>query len=302
MCLALPGRKGAFMAAFVHASRRALSLIGLLAFAGIGLAAPAKAAPDHVVSTSLCGDAYVLALVPPEQITALSWQANSKLSAAPAVLRSRHQGRADAERLARLHPDLVVLGPGEPVRATRAVQKNGAQVLALNWAEDFDGVFANLRALGKASEQSIKAETMIKAITARLATLKAKAPNRAVRVLYLTPSGNSAGAGVFVDTAILAAGGINHGATLGIKGWGRVPLERLVLDPPDLIITSFFTEGYASMTNMRSRHPLLQKVLRNTPTIEIDAKNWVCAGPLLINAAEDIARALQTLKSKAEAS
>jgi len=290
------------MAAFAHNSRLALFLIGLLAFSGIGFAAPVKAAPDDVVSTSLCGDAYVLALIPPEQITALSWQANSKLSAAPSALRTRNAGRADAERLAHLHPDLVVLGPGEPKRATRAVQKNGAAVFALNWAEDFDGVFANLRALGDVSGQSKNAETIINAITARLDNLKTHAPKQAIRVLYLTPSGNGAGAGVFVDAAILAAGGINHGASLGIRGWGRVPLEKLALDPPDLIITSFFTEGYASMTTMRSRHPLLQKVLRETKTVPIDAKNWVCAGPLLINAAEDIAGALQTLNSRAEAS
>jgi iron complex transport system substrate-binding protein len=302
MCLALPDRKGAFMAAFVRASRWALPLIGLLAFAGVGFAARAKAVPDHVVSTSLCGDGYVLALVPPEHITTLSWQANSKLSAAPAALRPRHQGRADAERLARLHPDLVVLGPGEPKRAARLAQKNGAKMFTLNWAEGFDGVFANLRALGKASGQAEAATTQISAITARLAALKTNAPKRTVRVLYLTPSGNSAGAGVFVDTAIIAAGGINHGASLGIKGWGRVPLEKLALDPPDLIITSFFTEGYASMTTMRSRHPLLQKVLRETKTVPIDAKNWVCAGPLLINAAEDIAGALHALEQRAKAS
>ena len=290
------------MAAFVHTSRGALTLIGLLAFAGVGFAAPAKAAPGHVVSTSLCGDGYVLALVPPKRITALSWQANSRLSTAPSTLRTRNQGRADAERLARLHPDLVVLGPGEPKRAARLAQKNGAQVLALNWAEGFDGVFANLRALGEASGQTGAATTKINAIKARLAALNANAPKRPVRVLYLTPSGNSAGAAVFVDAAIIAAGGINHGASLGIKGWGRVPLEKLALDPPDLIITSFFTEGYASMTTMRSRHPLLQKVLRETQTVPIDAKNWVCAGPLLVNAAEDIARALHALEERAEAS
>ena len=283
------------MAASAHSFKRASVLIGLLVFAGAGLTVPAKAAPGHVVSTSLCGDAYVLALVPPEHITALSWQADTKLSAAPAFLRHKNKGMASAERLARLHPDLVVLGPGDPLRATKAVQKTGAKVLSLNWTESFEGVFDNLRALGDISGQTQTANTKIKAIKTRLAALKTRAPKHPVRILYLTPSGNSAGADVFVDAAIRAAGGINHGATLGIKGWGRVPLEKLTLNPPDLIITSFFNEAYPSIANLRSRHPLMRRVMQNTPTVRIAAKNWICAGPRLINAAEDIARFMDAL-------
>ncbi|MDQ7017676.1 MAG: ABC transporter substrate-binding protein [Robiginitomaculum sp.] len=290
------------MAASVHSFKLVSVLIGLLVFAGVGFAAPAKAAPEHVVSTSLCGDSYVLALVPPQRITALSWQADTKLSAAPAFLRHKDKGMASAERLARLHPDLVVLGPGDPRRAAKVVQKAGAKVLSLNWTEDFEGVFDNLRALGGISGQTQTASTKIKTIKARLAALKNRVPKGPVRVLYLTPSGNSAGAGVFVDAAILAAGGINHGATLGIKGWGRVPLEKLTLNPPDLIITSFFNEAYPSIANLRSRHPLMQRVMQNTPTVRIAAKNWICAGPRLINAAEEIAKAMDALAPQATAS
>ncbi len=262
-------------------------------FAGVAFAAPAR-----IVSTSLCGDAYVLALAEPQNITALSWQANTKLSSAPNPLRVKNFGRADAESLVALDPDVVVMGPGDPVRAARAVQNAGAAVISLNWTEDFTGIFTNFETLGAALNRQGVAQQRIDEIKTRLAVMQEKPkPNLArPRVLYLAPGGASAGSGVFVDQAIVAAGGINHGETLGIKGWGRIPLEKLALAPPDLILTSFFNNGYPSVVDIRSRHPLLAKMLKNVPTVNIPARHWVCAGPHLIEATEEIAGALRRLK------
>ncbi len=285
----MPGRAGAFTGVFVQ-SFRAITMT-LLA---LGFASAALAAPTRIVSTSLCGDGYVLALAEPQNIAALSWQADTKLSSAPETLRKKKRGRADAERLVALGPDLVVLGPGDLLRSTTAVQKAGANVIALNWVEDFKGVFNNIEALGVALDRQTTAQKSIARIKARLAILENRHSQNQVRprVLYLMPGGAGAGEGVFVDHAIRAAGGINHGATLGIKGWGKVPLEKLALDPPDLILTSFFNTGYPSVVDMRSRHPLLVKALKSIPTAHIPARHWVCAGPHLIDAAEAIANAL----------
>ena len=284
------------MAAFArHFKRLGLSLLALCAAAPPVLAA----APSRIVSTSLCGDAYVWTLAKPQDIAALSWQAGSKLSAAPAPLRAKNKGRDDAERLLALAPSLVVLGPGDAPRPARLVQQTGAAVFALKWVENFDGVYANLAALGKALGRQGAARIAISRIRSRLAALHRKTANAPPHVLYLAPGGSSAGTGTYVDVAIAAAGGRNYAALAGLSGWGRVPLEKLALDPPDLIITSFFDAGYASVTDLRSRHPLLQKVLHSVPTARIPAKDWICAGPLLIDTAEAINAAMRALPSGA---
>jgi iron complex transport system substrate-binding protein len=278
------------MAAFVRNSSLALLASLFLFSAGTGFAAPKR-----IVSTSLCGDAYVWTLIAPQDILTLSWQADSALSAAPKALQSRHLGMARVERLAALAPDLVVMGPGDPPRAGRAAGQAGASIFTLNWSESLGGVYENLNALGKAAGRAAEAQLVVRSLQARLDRLAQRKNKRPLRLLYLTPNSTSAGAGVFIDQAILAAGGINHGRTLGIKGWGRVPLEKLVLDPPDLILTSFFYEGYASVNTLRSRHPLMQKILNTVPVANISAKNWVCAGPLLVDAIEEIANAMDAL-------
>ncbi len=288
----MPGRGGVFMGAFVPNSRACTYVLILMMVAGPASTDTAKP-PKHIVSTSLCADAYVLELADPENITSLSWQADSRLSAAPAALRSKNKGMASAERLVRLAPDLIVMGPGDAPGAANAAKKAGAKVYNLQWTESFDGIFANMKSLGKALHREARSKQQIRSIRMRLQALKTQNQTPPLRVLYLTPNGSSAGKGVFVNQAILAAGGINHGTTLGITGWGSVPLEKLALDPPDLIITSFFEEGYPSVANLRTRHPLLRQVLKKVPTATIAAKNWVCAGPGLIDAAEEIARAMK---------
>ncbi len=284
------------MAAFAQSFKHALFAGFMLAGSGAAYAAPERPPAHRIVSTSLCGDAYVTALSDPQNITALSWQADTKLSATAGVLRRKNKGFANAERLLSLNADLIVLGPGESSRTTNAAQKAGARAFALDWVESFDGVYKNLAALGKASGRKSQANAKIARIKARLQAVPP--PKKPIRVLYLTPNGSSAGAGAFVDQAIRAAGGINHATTLGVTGWGRVPLEKLVLDPPDLILTSFFKNGYPSINNLRSRHPLLHHVLQTIPTAHIAAKNWICAGPLLINAVEDIAAAMDQLDAR----
>ncbi len=279
-------------AEFVEGWKQALCLAGL----ALALMAP-RAQAARVVSTSLCGDAYVWALASAQDIAALSWQADTRLSAAPPPLRLRNRGRNDAERLLALAPSLVVLGPGDAPRATRLLQKTGAAVFALAWSEGFDGVTTNLLGLGKAMGREAAARAAIARINARLAAMRkeARSLRSHPRVLYLAPGGMSAGSGTFVDAAIAAAGGRNHAASLGLSGWGRAPLEKLALDPPDLIITSFFGEGYASVTDLRSRHPLLQHLLKSTPVAAIPARDWVCASPLLADAAAAIQAALRAL-------
>ncbi|MBA4802867.1 MAG: ABC transporter substrate-binding protein, partial [Euryhalocaulis sp.] len=77
------------------------------------LSAPAAAAPQRVVSASLCADQYVLSVATRDQVAALSWQSRDAVSLAPDWARDLPQAAPDAERLLMLKPDLVVFGPGE---------------------------------------------------------------------------------------------------------------------------------------------------------------------------------------------
>ena len=245
-----------------------------------------------IVSTSLCADAYVLELAGPGRIAALSWQAGDAVSAAPDWARDLPRAWSDAERLYTLAPALTVFGPGEGGRTQRLLDRAGLDATELGWASDFAGVRANLESLGAAMETPARADAAIADLDVRLARLDIRTRQRAVRprILYLSASGGTAGAGTYVDAAIAAAGGINVMAEAGVTGWPASDPEALLGVEADIVLTSFFTDGYTSTLNRGLRHAAYRRVLeRTTMRADIPAGDWPCAGPRLIVAAEHIA-------------
>ena len=104
--------------------------------------------------------------------------------------------------------------------------------------------------------------------------------------------GGSAGAGTYVDAAITAAGGRNAAAESGVAGWGRSDPELALTLEADIILTSYFTDGFAGMLSRATRHAAYRRLLGSAGRVDIPSADWPCAGPRLINAAEAIADAL----------
>ncbi|WP_417484635.1 ABC transporter substrate-binding protein [Maricaulis salignorans] len=247
-----------------------------------------------VVSASLCADAYVLALEPVAGIQALSWQVDQPISAAPEWARQLPRAWPDAERLFALDPALVVFGAGEGGRASAMLERSGYQGFELEWAEDFDGVRVNLLALGAALGRELEAAAAVEALDERLAELRQRSARRGAvpGVAYLSASGGSAGAGTYVDAAITAAGGRNTVAESGVAGWGRSDPELALTLEADIILTSYFTDGFAGKLSRATRHAAYRRLLGSAGRVDIASADWPCAGPRLIDAAEAIADAL----------
>jgi len=260
--------------------RAFLLIFSAVVLAGCGAAEPASTAQTRIVSTSLCGDSYLLSLAPHGDIAALSWQSADALSGAPTSMRSRPKAWDDPERLLALRPTLVIFGPGEGTRAGPLLDKAGIKHVSLVWGEDFKAVFTNRDIIGKAA--NIKTPQI--GVSARLAR------TRAPRVLYLSSSGGTAGTGTFVDAAITRAGGTN---IITKSGWHTPSLEMLSQLNPDLIVTSFFNDGYASVNEAGLRSKALQNMLNTTPHVNVPGKLWPCAGPGLYEATDIIYEALR---------
>ena len=257
-----------------------LLIFSLLPLGGCGEGQPAPPQETRIASTSLCGDSYVLSMIPHEDIAALSWQSDDALSGVPASLRERPKAWDDAERLLALKPSLVIFGPGEGAYAGPLLDKAGIEYVSLNWGEDFKTVFTNRDIIGEAAD----IQTSQIGVSARLAR------TRAPLVLYLSSSGGTAGPGTFVDAAITRAGG---GNIITKSGWHTPDPETLIGLSPDLIVTSFFNDGYASTNESGLRSTALQNMITTTPHVNVPGKLWPCAGPGLYDAADIIYEALR---------
>lgn len=269
----------------------AFMLACALASSGAQGQANAQTKP-RIASTSLCGDTYLRALAP-DHIGALSWQSRDKISLATETQRRLPQAWDNPERLAALNANLILFGPGEGGLSAKILAKTDKKTHTLTWGEDFDTVITNYTAIGAAAR--LNTDATLSDLTIRLRNLETRknARSKKFKILYLSRSGGTAGPGTYVDAAITAAGGNNIITT---PSWHNPDPEFLVTLKPDLIITSFFEDGYESINAKPLRHKVVASFIDGHPRLDIPGSLWPCAGPTLIDVAERIADTLETLE------
>ncbi len=245
----------------------------LTCFALLGCGSPnLNLSENSIVSTTLCADGYLLALPELEpRLAALSWQSRSALSRAPERLRSLPQADNDPERRLRW------------AGATQISSAGGSGDIVLNWGEDFETVWANFQTLSA----RLGASDPSKDLKSRLRNIQK--PAVAPRLLYLDRSGATAGPGTFVNAVIEAAGGTN---IIENSGWQSPDTETLINLQPDIILTSFMDSDYAGVNDRSVRQAALALKIETLPRIDIPGNLWPCAGPGLIDAAEQISQAI----------
>ena len=93
----------------------------------------------------------------------------------------------------------------------------------------------------------------------------------------------------------------NLAAEHGLRGWGSVPLERLIADPPDLFLLGYFDQSQPPSKSRYGRHPLFVDLLEQVPSIRLPSSSaWGCGGLELIDAAEWIAARLDAFERRSE--
>lgn len=251
-------------------------------------ALPAAAAP-RALSTDFCADQFLLALADPEQIAALSPDADNDFSYLRARAARHRRLRPDAEAVLALEPDIVLrFWGGDAPR----MEKLGLEVIALDYASDFDGVKENIRRASKALQQEARGAALIAEIDARLAELTQPETARP-RALYLTPGGVTAGAGTMIDEILKAAGAVNIAAEGGAHYWQALPMERVITAPPELIVTGFFSADSERVNHWSAaRHPAYRKVFTETRTVHLSADLLSCPAWFSLDAAEAVAAAI----------
>lgn len=258
----------------------------LVAFCLIGLAGFASAGPARptVVSLDYCADQFVLALADRDQILAVSRDAERKFS----HLRGKAAGipkvRAAAEDVVALRPDIVLRSWGGDARALSLYERFGIRTVQIGYGEDIESAKAVTRAVAAEIGQAARAEALI-------AALPPPRPPTGVSALYVTPGGVSAGQGTMID-AIMTYAGLENAN--GGAGWTGLPLERLVEAPPALMLTAFF--GFDDDATDRwsvSRHPVMQRLMREAKVVAMDESRVSCPTWLVADEADAIARALE---------
>ena len=230
------------------------------------------------MSLNLCADELILSLAPRTSIQSVSWLvADPQMSFFAAQARGLHLNRGGGEEVISLRPDLVVAG-AYTTRATRAIlEDHGIPVIILGLPESLAEVFAQIRTvadrLGRQSEGERLIDELRREIDAH------RSPVRKRGLVY-HPNGFTNGIGTLVDEMLVITGFENVAASSGVHGFSQFALERVVMNPPDVLVVNQVTEDLPSMADQILEHRALRR--SGLQVVEVPSKAWTCGSPALI--------------------
>ncbi|MGB5833037.1 MAG: ABC transporter substrate-binding protein [Thiohalocapsa sp.] len=258
-------------------------------------ASPGAETLPKVASTNLCADLLLLEIADPTQIVSVSYQSQDpRVSPVADIARAYPANRGAVEELLYLKPEIALVYTGWTGRRhANLLAGQGIEILATPYPKDWADTLSTVRKIAARIGRSEVGEAKSAQAEQRMRKLAERA--RPYSLLYLRPSGGTAGANTYVDDVLSALGLRNHAAERGYSGWGRFPLEHLVNAPPDLILLGFFDQAQALSNSAYGRHPLFKKLLEQTPTISVPSNLWGCGGLELVVAAEQIAAQIDGL-------
>lgn len=261
-------------------------LLGMLAFAML-TSTPVLASSPRIVSLDSCADQIVLRLADDEQILALS--ANSQL--AFSYYKDRAAGfplhGGSAEEILGLNPDVALSTGVGDFSLARMLGRLGMNTIATGLPDNLDGVVGDIEVFGEALGQSARAGELIAEINVRRADAAAKAQNFShLKALYLSPGGTTTGNGTFVGE-VIAMSGLTNLMAESLPAWGQIDLEALVLNPPDIIVGSFFDARVGNADGWRfAKHPVVERMMADIIFIDVPSKFLACPQWMMLDAVE----------------
>jgi iron complex transport system substrate-binding protein len=271
-------------------------VVALLAAAG-GTAAAAEP-PRRVVSFNVCADQLVVALAAPDQVAALSpYATNPTLSAVAEEARRFRRIGWHAESIIPLDPDLVLTGPRDRALTQRLLGALGFRVVSVELVSSIAAAREQIAAVAALLGQRERGEALLARLDAARSRLKAVPRPQASTALLVGHSGYAEGPSSLA-AALMAEASLQPppGAPAGIGGF--VPLERLIMLHPDLLVLSSAIEVPHDQGSVYLAHPALAALWPPQRRIILPARYTLCGGPALIAGLDYLAVELRKLASE----
>lgn len=262
--------------------------LGLLAACGQPLALRGSGSRlPTIVSLNPCADAILAEVTQPGQILALSHYSADPRSGSmdPAKARQYRTTRGTLEEVIVLRPDLVIDGTFVPPATAAAYRRLGLRLETLGIASTVAESRAQIRQLARLAGNPARGEALIARIDGALAAAAAKdAPP--VSALVWEPGGIVPGDDTLIAELLRHTGFANFAAARGLGQADQLPLERVLADPPRVILVAG--------SDRALHHPALSH-LAGTARAALDPRLLYCAGPTIIPAAQRLAAVRRSL-------
>lgn len=219
--------------------------------------------------------------------------------------------RPDAELIARLRPDLVIVHAG-PHDVPRQLSVLGIPSLTVEHGT-LRSVYASIRRIGTTAGVSDRAERLVAELQDRLDAVRVAAarrtPKRVLVVVGRQPGTLSdliaVGHGPYLNELVTVAGGVNVLDDGRLPDYPRISMETVIRLAPDLIVDAG-DMGETVEEHVR-RRPATERLWRQQPNVRAARTNnihavtsdaFVVPGPRVVEAAETLARWLAAVDER----
>jgi iron complex transport system substrate-binding protein len=271
-------------------TRRAAVGTGLaIGFSGAG--AMARPLP-RVVSLNPCTDAVLVNVADRSQILALSHYArDAQQSTIADVARTYPITYESAEEVIALRPDVVLTAAHSSLATRAALQRLKIRTELFKVPNSWIENQAQIRRIADAVGHPDRGEALIARVEAAMAQGAPRPGARPVTALVFQPNGMAAGHGTLVDEMMRRAGFVNVAERYGLKKWGNVSLERLLDDPPEVLLAGQAAPNAPTWAERILNHPALASVGPRMRRAVFPERLLYCGGPVLIQTAAVLATA-----------
>ena len=261
---------------------------------GALVAGPAAAAAPsgRVVSLNPCLDSLLVALADRRQIAALSHYARDPTaSSLPDWARALPITHETAEEVVALRPDLVLTSRHSSLATRNALRRLGVRAEPFSVPDTVADSMAQVRRVARLLGRPERGEALIARVEAALAAAAPPPGARRLKVLVFQPNGFAAGPRTLLDEMLTRTGFDNMAARYGLRTWGNVPLERLIADPPQLLLAGEAAPGPPTWAERVVSHPALKAIGPRMRRAVFPQRLLYCGGPVLLETAAVLADA-----------
>lgn len=261
--------------------------VGLALF--VRNSADAVEIPQRVVSMNVCTDQLALLLAGKGQLQSVSYLSQDpELSVMAAKAQKVPVNHAQAEEVFLMKPDLVLAGTFSSRATVGLLRRLGVRVEEFAPARSFDDIEDHLRRMGELLGRQAEASSEVDKMKAALAAIRPPAQRKTVALYYA--NSYTSGRGTLVDEAVRLAGLDNLAARVGVSGSAPLPLEKLLLEKPDILVRSSRDRAPA-LAFENFEHPALRALEKQARPVTIADNLTVCGGPFSVEAVAELAEA-----------
>ena len=263
----------------------AIMLLSGAAEAGAATTAPV-AVPTRIVSINACADQFLLSLADPAQIAALSvYAADPAYSYLAKEAAAFPHDAASAESVIARKPDLVLAGRFTKRETRDLLKRLGYRVVELDSVRSID---ASLKQIGEVAAllgHPDRGAAMVAQIEAARTEARAvgtvAAGGHAPTVAVYQRRGYVNGSNTLTGELLRLAGFDDMGGRLAGEIGGFVPLEKIVADRPDYLVSIDPGLPAEDQGSALLSHPALTALYPPSRWITVPGRLTVCAGPSL---------------------